>query len=163
MLKCGDEPQVSLFDEIEKFDAAIPVAPRDRHDQPEIREDERLARVLIAPPHRGPELLLVLALEERIALDLGEVPPLDVADGVIGGGRGFPVRRGGVGKVHAALAGLGEKRVEGGRVEIRSVHERLDLLGLERPSLQTAAHRLAQLRKEPVSILSHAPLKSARS
>src|SRR5204862_5684546 len=66
----GDQPEVSFLDEIEELDAAIPIAARERDDEAEVGVDDRAPGSLRAAPHRLPEGALLLALEERIALNL---------------------------------------------------------------------------------------------
>src|SRR5439155_13673572 len=116
----GDQPEVSFLDEIEELDAAIPIAARERDDEAEVGVDDRAPGSLRAAPHRLPEGALLLALEERIALNLVQVSAFEASQRAAGrlGGRDVP-HPASLGELDGLPSRLGQEEVERAGLEVR--------------------------------------------
>src|SRR5262249_59635405 len=68
----AQQAEVALLDEVWQRQPAIEIAPRDLHDQAQVRFDHSLLGRLVAGAHTARELVLLLPREQRDARDLRE-------------------------------------------------------------------------------------------
>jgi hypothetical protein len=70
LLDRADQPDDPLLDQIEQRKAVALVALRDRHDEPEVRVDHQILRLLLAALDPLGELDLLLGAQELVAAGL---------------------------------------------------------------------------------------------
>ncbi len=159
----GDQSEIPFLDEVEEFDAAISIGARLGHDEAEVREDETLPGFLDAAPHRGPEGVLRLPLEDGISLDLVQVAALEIADAPrrllwsrdLGRSRALRQR-------DSLPPRLGDEEIERGRVEVRRMEEAVERRLIERAVLQPLTHRVGEVGYEAARSHMHQSSRKVR-
>src|SRR5919197_458291 len=73
LLDRADQPEIAFLDQIEERDAGLRVVARDRHDEPEVRLDQLLLRLLVALVLPSRELALLSGRQERPVADRADV------------------------------------------------------------------------------------------